>query len=123
MNAALIESLIEKTEAHDVGNRAIGSSDLEFLWSQFFMQIKISDAEQLSVNLGRLFTRCYSNFLIAVGIVIHLHELSDESASGVCWVHTCIEGLVGLIVTKGGTSESLEISKSRVSVSVVEHIL
>jgi hypothetical protein len=30
---------------------------------------------------------------------------------------------VGLIVTKGGTSESLEISKSRVSVGVVEHIL
>jgi hypothetical protein len=123
MNAALIESLIEKAEAHDVGNRAIGSSDLEFLWSQFFMQIKISDAKQLSVNLGRLLARCYSNFLIAVGIVIHLHQLSDESASGVCGVHTCIQGLVGLIVTKGGTSESLEISKSRVSVCVVEHIL
>ncbi len=87
------------------------------------MQIKISDAEQLSVNLGSLLTWSYSDLLIAVGIVVHLHKLSHKGASGVCGVDTSIEGLVGLVITKGGTSESLEISESRVSVGVVEHIL
>ena len=101
MNAALIESLIEKTEAHDVGNGTVSASYLDFLWGQFFMQIKISDAEQLSVNLGSLLTWSYSDLLIAVGIVVHLHKLSHKGASGVCGVDTSIEGLVGIVITKG----------------------
>lgn len=76
MNAALHESLIEQTEAHYIRNWAISASDLEFLRRQMFMQVEISNAEQLSVYLGSLLTRSDSDLLVAVGVAVDLDQLS-----------------------------------------------
>lgn len=86
------------------------------------LQVEILDAVELSVDDGALLARGDSGLFIAVGVLVDLNKLADESALGVSGVNTSVEGLVGLEVAEGVASEDTVVSERVARSREVEHI-
>ena len=50
------------------------------------------------MNCGLLLPGSDSHLLIAVGVIIDLHHLSDEGAAGISRINTRIESVVGVVI-------------------------
>ena len=94
--------LREEREAHDVGHGSEGATNLDLLWSQVLLNIKVLDAIEQGVNSGLLLTWSDSHLLIAIGAVINLDNLSDEGAARIGRINTRIESVVTVVVILPG---------------------
>ena len=88
----------EEGEAHNVGHGSEGTADLDLLGRQILLEIEVLDAVEESMYGGFLIPGSDSHLLIAIGVLIDLHNLSDEGAGGISRVDARIEGVVSVII-------------------------
>ncbi len=88
----------EEGEAHNVGEGAEGTTDLDLFRGQLLLNVEVFHSVQERMNGGLILSRSDSHLLIAVGVVIHLHNLSDECALGISRVDTGIESVMSVVI-------------------------
>lgn len=91
-------SLGEEGEAHNVGEGAEGTTDLDLFRGQLLLNVEVFHSVQERVNCGFLLSRSDSHLLIAVCVVIHLHNFSDECAFRISRVNTSIESVMSVVI-------------------------
>lgn len=88
----------EEREAHNVGEGAEGTADLDLFGGQLLLNVEVFHSIQERMNCGLLLSWSDSHLLIAVGVVIHLHNLSDECTLGISRINTGIESVMSVVI-------------------------
>ena len=109
-------------ESQNIGHGAESTTDLYFLRGKFFLNIKVFNAEELSVNFGFLIVGSDSHLFIAVSCRIHLNYFSNQSSLGVSWIYSGIKSVMGIKIYVFLPKVTLADVVAATCTSPVEHI-